>query len=333
MKLSLKTIANELNVSRTTVSWVLAGKGNEKKISKTTQDRILKYAKRMNYQPNLLAKSLICGESKTIGLIVPSIGDEFYAQIARAIELKTESCGFTLTFCSSEADSAREAKMIQMLKSKMVDGLIIASTKRSKKEIETLLDESFPFVLIDRFFPELNTSYVIVDNEGGCYQLTKHLLALGRKKIAFVTTDTNLVVMGLRYEGYKKALSDTKNPLISDLYIEVKRSNHEEEIIKAFDLLFQKVPDVDGFCFATHYLALEGLRYFYSHNIDIEEKISLASFHGSPSFSILAPNMSLAIQPIEDIGEESVNVLIESIEKKKNQAKQIVLPLQMCFHS
>ena len=331
MKQSLKNIAKVLSVSRTTVSWVLSGKGDEKKISKATQQRILEYAKEVNYQPNLLAKSLICGESKTIGLIIPSIGDEFYAQIARAIELKMESCGFTLTFCSSEADSAREAKMIRMLKSKMVDGLIIAPTKHSKNEIETLQNESFPFVLIDRFFPELNTSYVIVDNEDGCYQLTKHLLALGRKKIAFVTTDTNLVVMGLRYDGYRKALFETGNPLITDLYIEVKRSDYEKEIIQSFDSLFQNIPDVDGFCFATHYLALEGLRYFYAHHIDIKEKISLACLHGSPSFSILAPNMSLAIQPVEDIGEEAVNALIQNIKKKKNINKQIVLPLKMDF--
>ncbi len=333
MSLSLKSIAKALNVSRTTVSWVLAGKGDEKKISLATQERVLEYAKKANYQPNLLAKSLISGESKTIGLVVPSIGDEFYAQIARVIELKAESCGFTLTFCSSEADSEREAKMIQMLKSKMVDGLIIAPTKHSKREIESLINESFPFVLIDRFFPELDTNYVLVDNEGGCYQLTKHLLALGRKKVAFVTTDTNLVVMGLRYNGYKKALSDTKNRLNSNLYIEVKRSDYEKELIKAFDRLFHEVPDVDGFCFATHYLALEGLRYFYAHHINITKRISLACFHGSPSFSILAPNMSLAIQPIEGIGEEAVNVLIQNIEKKKTENRQIVLPVKMCFHS
>jgi LacI family transcriptional regulator len=86
--MSLKNIAKALNVSRTTVSWVMAGKGDQKKISQTTQERVLEYAKKVNYQPNLLAKSLISGESKTIGLIVQSIGDEFYAQIARVIELK-----------------------------------------------------------------------------------------------------------------------------------------------------------------------------------------------------------------------------------------------------
>ena len=275
MNASLKNIAEELNVSRTTVSWVLSGKGTKEKISLGTQERILEYAKKVNYQPNLLARSLISGASKTIGLIVPSIGDEFYAQIARSIELKMEECGYTVTFCSSERESDREVKMIRMLKSKMVDGLIIAPTKNVKAEIENLIKESFPFVLIDRFFPELDTNYVIIDNEDGCYRLTKHLLSLKRKKIAFITSDTNLVVMGLRYNGYKRAIIEAGNLLLPDLYIEVKRSNYEEELVHAFDKMFQRVPDVDGFCFATHYLALEGIRYFYSHHIDINERISL----------------------------------------------------------
>ena len=303
MRVSLKNIAQALDVSITTVSWVLAGKGDQKKISLHTQERILEYAKYVNYQPNLLAKSLISGESKTIGLIVPSIGDEFYAQIARVIELKAENYGFTLTFCSSETESDREVKMIRMLKSKMIDGLIIAPTKNSKKEIENLIKESFPFVLIDRFFPELDTNYVLIDNEDGCYQLTKHMLALGRKRIAFVTSDANLFVMGLRYIGYQKAITENGNPLSPDLYIEVNRFDYEKALIKAFDQLFQNVPDVDGFCFSTHYLALEGIRYFYAHHIDITERISLSCIHGSPSFSILTPNMSLAIQPVDDIGE------------------------------
>lgn len=329
--MSLKNIAKALNVSRTTVSWVMAGKGDQKKISQTTQERILEYAQKVNYQPNLLAKSLISGESKTIGLIVPSIGDEFYAQIARAVELKAESCGYMLTFCSSEMESDKEIKMIRMLKSKMIDGLIIAPIRNSKKEIESLIGESFPFVLIDRFFPELDTNYIIVDNEDGCYRLTKHLLALGRKKIAFVTSDADLLVMGARYNGYKKALSEKGNLLLEDLYIEVKRSDYEKGLITAFDRLFQNIPDVDGFCFSTHYLALEGIRYFYAHNIDITKRISLSCVHGSPSFNILAPNMSLAIQPVGDIGEEAVNVLVENIQKKNTKNKHIILPLQMCL--
>ncbi|MCD8263605.1 MAG: LacI family transcriptional regulator [Tannerellaceae bacterium] len=331
MNASLKDIANALNISTTTVSWVLSGKGDERKISMATQEKVLAYARKVNYHPNLLAKSLISGSSHTLGLVIPSIGDEFYAQIAREIELEADKHNYSLTFCSSEADSKRESKIIRMLKSKGVDGLIIAPTKHSRKELELLMEEKIPFVLIDRFFPELNTNYVIVDNKEGSYQLVRSLIGQGKKKIAFITTDTHLLVMNLRHDGYKAALVDAGLPYDPALYREVKRDAYEEDLITIFDRLFEEVPDLDGFYFTTHYLGMEALRYFYKNKIDIQHKISLACFHTMPSFEILAPNMNIAHQPIKEIGRQAVHILLRELEKPDTVTgkTQVVLSTQL----
>lgn len=334
MNMSLKDIANALNVSKTTVSWVLAGQGDERKISLATQEKILAYAKNVNYQPNLLAKSLISGTSHTLGLIIPSIGDEFYAQIAREIELEAEKHDYTLTFSSSEADPKRENKIIRMLKSKQVDGLIIAPTKHSKVELESLIEEKFPFVLIDRFFPELDTNYVIIDNEESSFKLVNTLIKRGKKKIAFITTDTHLLVMNMRYDGYKKAITEAGLPIIPELYGEVKRSEYETDIISVLDNIFKTVPDVDGFYFATHYLGMEAIRYFYKRNIDIQNNIGLVCLHTTPSFEILAPQMNIAHQPIQDIGKMAVHILINELESPNpNKEKmKLVLPTRLEFN-
>jgi LacI family transcriptional regulator len=333
MSSSQKDIAKALNVSKTTVSWVLTNQGDERKISAITQEKIRAYAKKMDYQPNLLAKSLISGKTHTLGLIVPSIGDEFYAQIAREIELEAETYDYTLTFCSSEADAERENKMIRMLKSKRVDGLIIAPTKLSKVELEIMIAERFPFVLIDRFFPELDTNYVIIDNEGASENLVNWLIHKGKKKIAFVTTDTHLLVMNMRHDGYKKALTEFHIPILPELYGEVKRSEYETDIIRVLDRIFQQVPDVDGFYFATHYLALEALRYFYKRNIDIKNKIGLACIHTTPSFEILAPQMNIAHQPVQEIGRNAVHILVNELEKSNssNEKVKMVLSTKLDF--
>jgi LacI family transcriptional regulator len=334
MSSSLKDIAKALNVSKTTVSWVLTNQGDERKISAITQEKIRAYAKKMDYQPNLLAKSLISGTSHTLGLIVPSIGDEFYAQIAKEIELEAEAYDYTLTFCSSETDVKRESKMIRMLKSKRVDGLIIAPTKLSKVELEIMIKERFPFVLIDRFFPELNTNYVIIDNEGASENLVNWLIHKGKKKIAFITTDTHLLVMNMRHDGYKKALTGARMPILPELYGEVKRSEYETDIIRVLDNIFQQVPDVDGFYFSTHYLALEALRYFYKHNIDIKHKIGLACMHTTPSFEILAPQMNIAHQPVQEIGRNAVHILVNELEKSNssNEKVKMVLSANLDFN-
>lgn len=328
MGISLKDIATALNVSKTTVSWVLSGRGDEKKISMAMQEKIKEYAKSRNYHPNLLAQSLNSGETKTIGLVVPSIADSFYAQIAREIELEAEKLGYTVTFCSSEANADRESKMIRMLKAKQVDGLIIAANKHSKEEVEVLMKESYPFVLIDRFFPELDTNYVIVDNKNGVQYVINKLIETGRKKIAFITTDTHLVVMQMRYDGYKNALKEASLPLESQIVTEVVRSNYEEDIIKKMDDLLNQEPDIDAFFFATHYLALEALRYFYKRGIDITKK-GFGCFHTSPALHILAPQMIIVEQPVPLIGKQSVDILVQYIKEKQNPVIQTILPMSL----
>ncbi|MDL2221155.1 LacI family transcriptional regulator [Parabacteroides sp. OttesenSCG-928-N08] len=327
MRLSLKDIAIALNVSKTTVSWVLSGRGDEKKISMAMQEKIKEYAKLHDYRPNLLAKSLNSGITNTIGLVVPSIADTFYAHIAREVELEAEKLGYTVTFCSSEANPVRESNMIQMLKAKQVDGLIIAATKHSKEEVENLMKESYPFVLIDRYFPELDTNYVIVDNENGVRCVMEKLIAHGRKKIAFVTTDVHLVVMQLRLNGYKKALEEAGMTYDPQLLLEVERSHYETDIIDKLDSLFQRVPDVDAFFFATHYLALEALRYFYERAIAFTHDVRLGCFHRSASLTILAPQMVIVDQPVSLIGKEAVDILIQSIKNNQSPITQKVLPM------
>lgn len=329
MGISLKDIAIAIGVSKTTVSWVLSGRGDEKKISMQMQEKIQTYARIHNYRPNLLAKSLNSGVSNTIGLIVPSIADEFYAQIARQVELEAEKYGYTVTFCSSEADPARETRLIQMLKARQVDGLIIAATKYSKDEIVTLKEEKFPFVLIDRFFPELEANYVIVDNQGGTYEVVKRLIANGRRKIAFLTTDTHLLVMQMRYDGYRQALEEALIEVDDRLVVCVSRSDYENDIIEKLNVLFQQNPDIDAFFFSTHYLGLESLRYLYKHCPEKVDEIGLGCFHGSPSFSILAPKMLIIMQPIDMIGRRSVDILIKSIQGELQEACREVLEMTM----
>ena len=326
---SLKDIAEAFKVSKTTVSWVLSGRGDEQKISSATQKKIIDYAKQVKYRPNYLAKSLSSGKTKTIGLVVPFIGDTFYAQVAMEVELVAEQLGYTVTFCSSESNPVRENNIIQMLRSKNIDGLIIAPTNYAKSELENLIQEKYPFVLIDRFFPELNTNYIIIDNIGCSYNLVNKLINEGRKKIAIITTASALFTMSLRYEGYKTALIEHDCFISPHLYGEVSRNEYELDIIRVLDTIFDAVPDVDGFYFTTHYLGMEGLRYFYKRNIDVS-KIGLACLHSTPSFELLAPNMHIAYLPIKEIGRESVRVLIEKLETTDNEDEKVKLVLPVC---
>ena len=126
MGASLKDIACKLNLSKTTVSWVLSGQGDKKGISAETQSRVLACARSLAYEPNLLARSLNTGVSKTIGLILPSISDTFFAHIADRIESEAEREGYSLMIAGSNSETERENALIRLFRSKKVDGIIIA---------------------------------------------------------------------------------------------------------------------------------------------------------------------------------------------------------------
>ena len=116
MGASLKDIACKLNLSKTTVSWVLSGQGDKKGISAETQSRALACARSLAYEPNLLARSLNTGVSKTIGLILPSISDTFFAHIADRIESEAEREGYSLMIAGSNSEPERETALIRLFR-------------------------------------------------------------------------------------------------------------------------------------------------------------------------------------------------------------------------
>ena len=255
------------------------------------------------------------GTSNTIGLIIPFLGDTFYAQLASAIELEAARNKYALIVCSSEGDGDKEFELIRTLKAKQVDGIIIAPTKVSKKGIDLLSEETFPYVLVDRYYPNLPSNYVIVNNTQSCYDVVHYLGKKGARKIALLTTDIHLYVMKQRVEGYRKALQDLG--LDSDLSLElfIERQNYQTDIIDKLDCLFQEVPDVDGFFFSTHYLALEAIRYFINHQIDYQHRFHLGCFHETIALDVLAPEMCVTRMPIDKMGVEAVKILLDNIQQ------------------
>lgn len=278
-------------------------------------------AKELNYQPNLSARSLHRGYSKTIGLIIPDITDSFYSKIACVIEKEADEQGYSVMIGNSESKIEKENKLIRLFKAKQVDGIILAPTKVSKSEIETLVDESFPLVLFDRYFPQIDTNYVIIDNEESSYQLVRKMILDGARKIAIITTNSYLRTMNMRREGYARALMEMDFPVESELYGEVPFVDYEHNIDKTLDRIFHDVPDVDGFFFSTHILAIEAFRYFYDKGINLK-KYELACIHSIPSFRALAPKINIAFMPIDEIGENAVRILLKSIESHQEQSKE-----------
>lgn len=324
MSVSIKDIANALNLSKATVSWILSGQGNSKGFSEKTIKRVEEYAKSVNYRPNLVARSLSLGFSKTLGLVIPFLRDSYYAQMAHYIEKEATQKGYSLIVGSSEGDGNKEYELIYTLIAKRVDGLIIAPTKTDVKGIKYMQKLDIPFVLIDRYYQNIKTNYVIVDNFGSAYELVGALLNKGAKKIATLVSDAHLFVMRQRVEGYRAALHEAGLKDDFALEIFVDRQNYKVDIYEKLDYLLEKVPDVDGFFFTTHYLAMAAIGYMVKRGIDYH-RFKMGTFHTMEGLDVLVPEMSATMFPIEKIGTEAVNILLANI----CEGKQFVLQTQV----
>lgn len=325
MRVLLKDVAKALNLSKATVSWILSGQGEAKGFSEATIRLVKETAARMGYSPNLLARSLSVGSTNVIALIIPAIDDTFYSQMAQAVEMQSYKRGYTLIISSSEGDADKENRLVQALRAQQVDGLIIAPSKGELSAIRSMMDDRYPFVFIDRYYPELETNYVIVDNENSSRDVVSRLIEAGSRRIAFLTTDTHLLVMNRRSLGYSEALVSAGIGIDPALCVKVDRRNYVRSIVDELDALLERCPDVDGFFFSTHYLALEAMRYFIERGIDYRRRFRFACFHTTTALDILAPEMLVTQMPIEEMGTRAVDMLLENIQDREKFRPQGVV--------
>lgn len=331
MAVSIRSIAEDLGLSKATVSWILSGKGEERGFSAATISQVKKYAKKVGYRPNLIARSLSKGYTKTIALIIPSVSDPFYSQMAQGVESRATDSGYVMILGSSEGDDKKEKQLIQTLRAQQVAGLIIAPTNKSDSAISDMLKDHFPFVLIDRYIPSLHSNYVIFDNEESSYTLVSHLCKSGCRKIALITTDTHLFIMGMRRVGYQKALAENGLSADESLVKEICRNDYADDIIRNLDILLDEVRDLDGLFFTTHYLAEEAIRYFVSKNIDYKNRFRLATMHSTKALEILAPKMSRAVIPIEKMGAIAIDILLKNISEAEDFVPEELILKNTCY--
>ena len=309
-KISLKDIAEAAGVSTALVSFVLNGKRKEYRVGEETAQRILKIANDMNYQPNLAAKSLRSGKTKTIGLVVSDISNPFFSQLARVLEDEAAKQNYTVLFGSSDENKDKMNSLVGNLINKGVDGLIIVPCEGSERIIASLVYDNVPIVLFDRYFSDINVSYVALNNFNASYVLTKHLLEVGYNAPCMVAYDVDLIHMKERVRGYKKAMGDVgKKNFINVVCLKQNAPR------KSADRLLPKMVDagVDAFLFGTNMISLACLYTIKDMGKGIVGKIGLAGFDGNPAFDFFNVPISYIRQPIDILAQKALEILIDSM--------------------
>ena len=331
-KTSLNDIAQRLNVSKTLVSLVLNGKGKEHRISEEVCKKVIAVAKEMNYRPNQIAKGLRTGKTNTIGLIIADIANPFFGKLGREIEKELAKQGFRVMFCSSDERADKSKEQIEMLLQGQVDGFIISPPQNSEDQIRGLEQSGKPYVLIDRYFPEINSSYVIIDNREAAYKATKHLIDKKYKKIACITINADLVNMKERLEGYKNALTDA-GITVDESLIKVMPFSHEsKDVYKAIkELVGKNKKGIDAIFFASSKVGIMGIESLSRLGLVIPDDVAMVSFDDPDSYKICYSPVTSIAQPLTDIGKMAVKVLLSEIKNPKSSIKNQKITLKANF--
>ncbi|MDP1802033.1 MAG: LacI family DNA-binding transcriptional regulator [Bacteroidota bacterium] len=331
-RLQLEDLSKQLGFSKTLISMVLNGKGNQYGISKKTQAEVLDAVAKLDYTPNKFAKALRTGKSNFIGLIVADIANPFYSKIAKNIEGVLFEKNYNLMVCSTDENEEKEKRLVEMMINQQgVDGLIIASTFKDSSFYDQPRYSSIPTVFIDRVLPLFNTNYVVIDNYGGALEIINHLAAKGCKKNAcFSITPSFISTIEDRVNGYKDALTKNKLKFDPSLLRPINFEKVQSDVEEAITDLLKTQPDLDAIFALNNNIATAILNVLKKKQfVEKGNKIKIACFDDIDLFNIIDRPIISVSQPVEEIGKNASLLILDIMDGKQTNKSNIVLSTKL----
>lgn len=325
-RITIKDIARIANVSHTTVSRAL---NNRSRIRSETKEKILFIARDLDYRPNLVARSLVMRRTKTLGLVITTIANPFYTELALGIESTARELGYNIILSFTHSDLSIEKQSIDMLRSKGVDGIILTSAHIGDPNIRSLAEEGFPIILVNRrtYHPIVKekVDYVGVDNILGGFLAVEHLIRLGHQRIGVIGGSSESSVGFERLEGGKKALETYGLELLTDFFLDgdfLKESGYQG------GKRFIKMAEPPTAIFATNdYMALGAYQAILEEGRKVPEEIAIIGFNDIEFTAMKGIELTTIGQKKYEMGRIAIKTLVEKIEggEIKSSTKEIIL--------
>ncbi len=316
---TITEIANKLGVSPSTVSRALH---NHPAISDATKKAVLKLAKSLNYQPNLLALNLLRKKTNTIGVIVPEITSYFFSSIINGIQDFIKQADYNMVIGQSNESYKEERSIVDTFSSIQVDGFLISPSSSTKHfgHLQTLKENNIPLVIFDRDCEGVDVDKVFVDEYNGALQAVEYLINSGCKKIAHIAGPKILSTARHRLEGYKMALKMRGIP-VEDQYIVKSNGFMPKHGINPTKKLLA-LPDPPDAIFAINDgVAIGAMSVIKAAGIKIPEEISILGFDDDPHSSYFKPSLSTVSQPTYEMGMLSARILMNRINSGNDLTK------------
>ncbi len=322
-KPSLSDIARIAGVSKTTASFVLNGQGKQRRISDQVIVKVQQTAEAYNYKPNRLARSLRTGSTKFIGVIVVDVASYYFSRLGRAIENSAAKRGYRVMICSSDEKDDLFTEWVDELIDSKVDGLIITPTVHAQNKIMKLQRSAYPFVLIDRDFPGTHADFVGINNTKAAYEATQLIAEKAYDQIGIISFEPALDVFRHRIDGYKQALDDHGIRINPGLIKTVGYHDIQNQVDTHIPAMLNK--GVRAILFASARIGMAGLRCLFNMKIRIPEELAVFSFDDNELFSLIPPGISAISQPLDDMGEQAVSLLLQRLKDPDKPYERIIL--------
>ena len=321
---TIKDVALKAGVSTATVSRYINSSGY---VSKENAKKLCEVIEELDFVPNHVAISLKTTATKTIGIVIPDLSNVSFMDTVKGLSDVAIENDYQPIILSSEEDEEKENKILDVLISKRVDGIIIASSADSGEKILKINSRNLPVVLLDRDVcnsgDEILVDAILNDNFNGSYKMVNYLISLGHKKIAIISSSKSQLLTNERLKGYLKALEDNNMP-VNPNYILYGDYKFESGYEPTKQLIMQPMNPTAIFT-VNNIMALGAVSALNEMNITIPDKISVCAFGEFKYHAVLNPDLTVINQHPYEIGKKAAEVLIAKIQNSKSWKPEKVI--------
>jgi LacI family transcriptional regulator len=308
----MRKVADLAGVSTATVSHVI---NDTRAVSAPLTARVLDAMQRLDYQPDVVARSLRRRETLTLGVLVPSIEIPFFARVAAGIEAAADDAGYSVILCNSGWSLDRELHYLNHLLARRVDGLLCISLALTAHHLAALLRRQTPVVIFERAMPGIELDAVEIDNFHGAFDATTHLLALGHRRIGCITGLPNSKLNEARIAGFRQALARYGARFQPDLLCSGDYST-DSGVHHGHALLALPNPPSAVFAF-NDLMAMGVMQAAHARGLRVPADLAIIGFDGLPLTRHTAPPLSTVEQPVTEMSAAAVAMLLDRIRGRE----------------
>jgi LacI family transcriptional regulator len=312
---TMAEVARLANVGTMTVSRVLNNSGY---VNPKTASRVHTAIERLGYRPNHMARALRGIKSKSIGLIVPSLADPFFAVCAHSVNAIAQMHGYSMILTTSNGNVNTEFSEAEWMLEKHVEGFVICPTPTKIPKLSAPQFQRTPIVSFDRPLQIPRVANVVVENSGGARRATEHLIEHGHKRIHFLGDAPDLYTIKTRFDGYRRALQSEGLTVRGDL-----EADSEEMVLDYVKKVMAEKKPPTAFFAGNNRISRYLYRAMFHLKLRIPEDIAIVGFDDFDTADMLHPPLTVVRQPVELMGKTAAEVLFAQLKMKADNRPEI----------